>query len=127
VQETIRKRMGVMVHVATAHIMYPASNMQRGAWHTPRTHVYITVPHISQANVIVNNRRQLKGSGFVIADELSTAEREAYQLMWPRHMEARKAGKNSYFTRAELRIDGKLCRVEDDKRPSAPAAVAKAC
>lgn len=67
-----------------------------------------TVVTAMQARLIRANRKQLKevAAHISIRDVLSPEEQAAQNALWPRFVEARKAGKRAYFQRGQLFIDG---------------------
>lgn len=66
------------------------------------------VQDVFAANLVVDRRRGLRGSGLTILDVLSPEEKVAHQRLWPVFKEAQRMGKRASFVRARLYIDGKV-------------------
>ena len=78
---------------------------------------FFSVPALAHADSIVRLRCSLKGTGVVIRDHLSPAEKELHGALWSTFQAARAAGHSAQFHRARLFVykphaDGTVRRIE---------------
>ena len=96
------------VQVSELHDVFLLKPRTGAAAGTPRR-VKFTVMTAMQARLVRANRKQLRdvAAHVSIRDVLSPEEQAAQNTLWPKFLDARKAGKRAYFQRGQLFVDGR--------------------
>lgn len=101
VKNTIMERMGVSVTLTEARLVHT----KPGDTGSDRKILFSVLTPI-EARAIVFHRRKLAKSGITIRDDLTKEELAQHKLMWPVYQQAKHDGKQAWFSRARLIVNG---------------------
>ena len=82
-----------------------------------RITIAFTLQTLAQVESLITARCQLKGTGVVLGEVLTPAERRERQALYPQFKEARAAGLKAQFKRGRLFVDGKRVLQSDGASP----------